>query len=224
MSDLLTLHEVSLALGGSEVLRQASLCVRSGEHALVLGPSGSGKTTLLNVASGLLSPERGEVQFRERPLSAYGSPARFRREQIGFVFQDLHLLETLTVAQNIALVQAAMGAPSDAPSPSSLLGPLGMEAHLNRRVSVLSRGERQRVALARAFANRPSLILADEPTSSLDPGSREQTLSHLWTLCEQTGATALVVSHDEALRDDARFTARWLLSAGAPAPLEPVTL
>lgn len=214
MTDLLTLHGVSLSLGGAPILRQTSLSLRPGEHALVLGPSGSGKTTLLNVAAGLLAPAQGDVLFRDQPLSAYGPPARFRREQIGIVFQDLHLLENLTVAQNIELVQAAMGARRDAPTPAALLAPMGLGDRLHDRVSILSRGERQRVALARAFANGPALLLADEPTSSLDPRSRDQTLSHLWALCEQTGATALVVSHDEALKDDARFVTRWTLSDG----------
>jgi putative ABC transport system ATP-binding protein len=214
MADLLTLRGVSVSLGGARILRQASLSLSRGAHALILGPSGSGKTTLLNVASGLLTPTEGDVLFQAQPLSAFGSPARFRREQIGYIFQDLHLLETLTVAQNIALVQAAIGAPHDAPTPSSLLTPLGLGDRLDDRVSILSRGERQRVALARAFANRPSLILADEPTSSLDPSSRDHTLNHLWALCEQTGATALVVSHDDALQGDERFTHRWMLSDG----------
>ena len=142
------------------------------------------------------------------------SLSKFRGEKIGFVFQDLHLLETLTVAQNIELVQAALGTKEDAPTPAMLLEPLGLIERLNDRVSILSRGERQRVALARAFANKPALLLADEPTSSLDPGSRDQTLRHLWALCEHTGATALVVSHDHALREDAHFANRWALAEG----------
>ena len=214
MSALLSLRGVHVTLEATPILRGASLELEAGQHTLILGPSGAGKTTLLNVAAGLVSPSEGEVLFRGEPLNAHGTSARLRRDALGIVFQDLHLLENLTAAQNIALVQAAIGAGEDAPSPESLLSPLGLGDRLTTRVSVLSRGERQRVALARAFANRPSLVLADEPTSSLDPGSRTRTLAHLWALCEETGATALVVSHDAALEADAGFVTRSVLSEG----------
>lgn len=214
MGSLVDVQDVHVAFDQISVLEGASLTVNPGEHTLILGPSGSGKTTLLNVLARLVEPTRGDFTFREQPVAAQGSPARFRRQHIGYVFQELHLLESLTVEQNIGLVQAAMGAGDDAPSPRELLEPLGLGDRRHARVAVLSRGERQRVALARAFANRPALVLADEPTSSLDPSNRATTLGHLWRLCEQTGATAVVVSHDEALRSDDHFARRLSLDEG----------
>ena len=215
MGELLTLRDVTVTLGATSVLSGASMSLSAGEHTLILGPSGAGKTTLLNLIARLVEPERGELTFAGQPMSTYGAPARFRRTHIGYVLQDLHLLETLTVEENLGLVQAAVGAPADAPSPRALLEPLGLGERLSDRVSILSRGERQRVALARAFANQPKLVLADEPTSSLDPSNRDDTLDHLWRLCDQTGATALVVSHDEALRGNPRFVHRLQLSGGS---------
>jgi ABC-type lipoprotein export system ATPase subunit len=220
MGHLLEARDLHVTLGATAVLRGASLTLDGGGHALVLGPSGAGKTTLLNVIGRLITPEQGALLFRGDDAASLGSPARFRRQHIGYLFQEFHLLETLTVEQNIGLVQAALGAPADAPGPRALLEPLGLGGRLGDTVSVLSRGERQRVALARAFANRPALVLADEPTSSLDPSHRALTLEHLWRLSEQSGATVLMVSHDEALLGDPHFTQRLSLQGGVLAAVE----
>ncbi len=210
---LLTFDDVHVSFPGVEVLKGLSLELMPGEHTLIFGPSGAGKTTLLNLASGLIQPSSGAVRYRGESLVTMRDLARYRRQSIGQVFQDLHLIETLSAYDNIALVQAAIGAGPDAPDPEALLSPLGLSDKLKTRVSRLSRGERQRVALARAFANNPALILADEPTSSLDPGRRAETLTYLWTLCAQTGATALIVSHDAALRQGPSFQHELDLSA-----------
>ena len=211
---LIAIDGLTMSLGGRTLFHDLELNIAPGQHTLLLGPSGSGKTTLLNLISGLLRPEAGQVSFRGEPLNTRGKLLSYRRRELGHIFQDLHLLESLSVYDNIALVQAATGAHRDAPQPHALLEPLGLGDKIRARVSRLSRGERQRVALARAFANRPALILADEPTSSLDPGSRAQTLEHLWTLCQETGATALVVSHDLALLEDQAFTQRLRIAEG----------
>ena len=211
---LVAIEGLTMSLGGRSLFHDLELSIAPGQHTLLLGPSGSGKTTLLNLISGLRRAEAGQVRFRGEPLSKKAKRSGYRRREIGQIFQDLHLLESMSVYDNIALIQAATGANRDAPKPHALLEPLGLGDRVRTPVSRLSRGERQRVALARAFANKPSLILADEPTSSLDPGSRAQTLAHLWALCHETGATALVVSHDLALLEDQAFTQRLRLAEG----------
>ena len=214
---LLQFDRVHRAFDGIQVLRGADLTVRTGEHVLVFGPSGSGKTTVLNLAARLLEPDSGTVAYAGRDLAQSGDPRTYRLAHIGFVFQEFHLLESLTVYQNIEMVQLARGAP-DPLDIALLLGPLDLLDRRDAPVRVLSRGERQRVALARAFANRPSLVLADEPTASLDPSKAHATMDHLFDLLGRTGATALVVSHDEALAKRAEFTQVLRLEGGALAP------
>ena len=176
------------------VLEQLSLSMETGQHTLVVGPSGSGKSTLLHIIARLTAADSGSVRLHGHRHSELGDSGRYRRERIGLIFQDVHLLEGLTVRQNIDLVQAM--SPRELIPMGDLLGPLGLEAVVDQRVHKLSRGERQRVALARAFACSPPLILADEPTASLDPSSRDRCLSQLFTLSARIHATVLMVSHD----------------------------
>ena len=218
MTTLLRAEDVHVTLGETSVLRGLNLTLDEGEHTLVMGPSGAGKTTLLNVLARLIVPDTGRLTFRGTAFAASGSPARFRQAHVGLLLQDFHLLETLSVADNIGLIQAALGAPKDAPSPAELLEPLGLGGRLRTPASALSRGERQRVALARAFAHRPALVLADEPTSSLDPSLRSETMAHLWHLADQGGATVMVVSHDEALARDPHIAHALTLTGGALRP------
>ncbi|MEC9072511.1 MAG: ATP-binding cassette domain-containing protein, partial [Myxococcota bacterium] len=191
-------RSVSVSFDGHDVLRELNLSVKPGEHTLVFGPSGSGKSTLLHLMGRLLPPGGGELFFQGTGMDQLGDPRSFRRRHVGFIFQEFHLLESLTVFQNIDMVAKASG--RDDINVSGLLEPLGLVSRQHDVVKILSRGERQRVSIARAFANGPQLLLADEPTASLDPSNRQRTMDHLFALCEQTGATALIVSHDLALQ------------------------
>jgi len=197
-----------------EVLRGVDLQVDRGEHALILGPSGSGKSTLLHLLGRLLEPDEGAICIDGTPIQELGDPAAFRLRTIGIVFQEFHLLEALTARQNLALVADACPPGPRLPTPEELLEPLGLLDRLDSPVHVLSRGERQRVALARAFANRPTLVLADEPTASLDPDNCERSMALFFALCAQMDATAIVVSHDPALNARGRFHTMSRLESG----------
>ena len=218
VTNLVELRDVSIQIGSSRVLESLSLEVKAGEHVLISGPSGSGKTTLLHTLARLLLPHSGTLRFAGVDAPSLPNPARFRLQEIGFVFQEFNLIEALSVRENLHMVALASGKAEEVDT-DALLTPLGLLDKRERRVRQLSRGERQRVALARAFANRPRLLLADEPTSSLDPQHRDRTMAHLFELAERQGVTAVVVSHDVALQGDPRFGARYVLDAGKLRPV-----
>lgn len=202
---LLEVRRVAKAFEGVPVLEDVDLVVARGQHTLIFGPSGSGKSTLLHLIASLLEPDRGELTFDGRRYRDLGDARAFRLRHVGLIFQDFHLLESLSVRGNVEMVQMARGGDGLLPI-HDLLDPLGLGGRLRAPVRVLSRGERQRVALARAFANHPSLVLGDEPTASLDPSNRGRTLDHLFALCRRTDATAVVVSHDHELAQRPEFT------------------
>lgn len=213
MTELLHAANLSLTRGGASVLRDLELTLCEGQHTLLLGRSGCGKTSLLHVIAQLLKADSGVIRFRGRELSSLGSPRAFRLRNIGFIFQDVHLIEPLSVGHNLEIVRSLSGA-THAPSPEELLRPLGLADKLNTRVSRLSRGERQRVAIARAFANAPPLILADEPTASLDSENRDRSFDQMFDLADRFGATALVATHDTALCERSDFTQFLRLDSG----------
>ena len=210
---LLELKDVAHAFGSHQVLHGVSLSLAPGDHLLIQGPSGSGKTTLLNIAGALLEPTQGQVVFSGEALTGRGDLAAHRLHNVGFVFQDFHLLESLSPRQNLDIVRCARGG-SPAHTIDALLAPLGLDDRLDVPVRRLSRGERQRVALARAFANGPRLVLADEPTASLDPSHASATLDHLFALAKATGATVVMASHDSKLSNRADWTRRAHVEGG----------
>ena len=217
---LIQLEDIGVQFGDRRILNHLDWSLSSREHALILGPSGSGKSTLLYLIGALLKPHSGRVLFQGEPYQSPRASALFRKVHMGFLFQDFHLIEHMTVEDNLGLFQAALGRGKSLPSPQSLLGPMGMEKHLKTPVQLLSRGERQRVAMARSLAHAPTVVLADEPTASLDPASATETLKQLWELCEHLGTTAVVVSHDEGLKDAPEFRQKMLLSQGQLEPVE----
>jgi putative ABC transport system ATP-binding protein len=185
-----------------EALRPATLDIAAGAFVAVVGPSGSGKTTLLSIVGGMLAPDTGKVLLEGRSL--YDLPlrerTRLRRERIGFVFQSFNLVPYLTAVEN---VQVPLYLAGEAPREQrrravSLLQRLGLGDRLDHRPAQLSVGQQQRVALARTLANDPPLILADEPTGSLDPDTREQVLELLEAFCRE-GRTVVIVTHDPAV-------------------------
>ncbi len=187
--------------GADYVLRDVRFKLDAGEGMVVWGRNGSGKTTLLNLLGGLDWPDRGHVLLRGRDLAGLTRRERaaVRLHEVGFVFQDHNLLEELTVRQNVQLPLRLRRAPNMASRGEELMTRFGLEALARRRPHALSMGERQKVAIARALANEPDLLLADEPTASLD----EETAPDLLDLFEglrEEGRTVILASHDPLTR------------------------
>lgn len=191
--------------GGRTVVgvRDGSLALAAGEAVVVTGPSGSGKTTLLSILGGLLRPDRGSVVLDGVDLGRATDAARdgVRLSRVGFVFQRGLLLERLTARQNVMLVQTAAGRTrrDAAARADALLARLGLGDRGDLRPAALSAGECQRVGVARALANRPCVVLADEPTAHLDAATGGAVAAELRRLADEDGAALLVVTHDERL-------------------------
>ncbi|MGQ0511939.1 MAG: ABC transporter ATP-binding protein [Betaproteobacteria bacterium] len=191
--------------GAQTVLSLDRFEAAAGEHWLVLGASGSGKTTILNLAAGLLRATEGTVEVGGQDLSKLkgGALDRWRGRSVGIVPQKLHLVSSLTVAQNLFLAQYLAGLPGDQGRAASLLKDLSLEDKSQSRPHQLSHGQAQRVAVARAVMNRPRLLLADEPTSNLDDAACAAALDLLQSQARACGATLVVATHDQ--RAKARF-------------------
>lgn len=193
--------------GQVTAVKDVSLAMAEGEYVALVGKSGCGKSTLLNLLGGLDEPTTGSIRFRGRDLGDFGDPARFRSSQLGFVFQSFHLISVLTAEQNIQMpmFETAMRPAARQERARELLARVGLSHRANHRPQKLSVGERQRVAIARALANRPSLLLADEPTGNLDSVTAESIFS-LFDSLNQEGMTLLLVTHDPLLAARARRT------------------
>ncbi len=181
------------------VLRSASLELDSGESLAILGPSGCGKSTLLHIIGALDAPTSGSVELRGENPFALSEPdlARFRNERIGFVFQDHHLLPQCSVLENTLLPTLAGGGGSQeqVDRAEALLDRVGLVDRREHRPSELSGGERQRVAIARSLINRPSLLLADEPTGNLDRKTASSVSQLLLDMQQQESIMLIVVTH-----------------------------
>jgi ABC-type lipoprotein export system ATPase subunit len=183
------------------VLEIPSWRLDRGEQAAVSGPSGSGKSTFLNVMAGLLVPESGAVSVCGQDLTKLGESARdrFRAGHIGYVFQTFNLLQGFTALENVMLGASFSHVRVDADRVRSLLDRVGLAHRLHHRPSQMSVGEQQRVAIARALAKKPELILADEPTGSLDPRHTREIVRLLREACWDEGCSLVVVSHEEGV-------------------------
>ena len=179
-------------------LDAVDLDVPAGEFVVLLGPSGSGKSTLLNILGGLDRATAGEAWFRDRALGEMdeGDLTRYRRDHVGFVFQFYNLVASLTARENVQLVTDLAKDPMPAAEALALVG-LGPRA--DHFPAELSGGEQQRVAVARALANRPTLVLADEPTGNLDEATADSVLAEFLSLVRGEGSAALVATHNERL-------------------------
>jgi len=187
------------------VLDGLCLEVSAGESLAVVGPSGSGKSTLLNIAGSLDTPTAGRVVVDGRDLGEMdaGQLAEFRSRRIGFVFQLHHLLPQCTVLENVLIPTLVAGSPRDDAEDRArqLLERVGLADRMSYRPGQISGGERQRAAVVRALINRPKLLLADEPTGSLDGPAAERLARLLVELNAEDGVTLIVVTHSEALAD-----------------------
>lgn len=173
------------------------------EHWLLLGASGSGKSTLLHIISGLLEPTQGEVLINATDLYALPARARdrFRGRHIGIIFQRPHLIRSLNVLDNLALAAVMAGLPVDHERNLSLLHDLGIAELAKNYPHQLSQGQLQRVSVARALVNKPDLLIADEPTSSLDDENANQVIKMLTTQAKDNGAALIIATHDRRVRD-----------------------
>ena len=213
MSALITTEDLTRVYEGQvRALDGVSLRITAGEMVAVMGPSGSGKSTLLHLLGALDRPTSGRIVFEGQDLGAIKDVDRFRGERVGFVFQSHNLIPTLTAQENV-LVPMRGG-----PIPPAerggwaleLLARVGLGGLAGRRPAQLSGGQRQRVALARALANRPSLVLADEPTGNLDSQNGADVLRLLRESNASLGTTVVMVTHDPvvALENDRILTLR----------------
>ncbi len=206
--------------GRQAVLDGVSFSVAEGEFVTVYGRSGCGKTTLLNIIGGLDRPTSGEVSIDGESIACLGEDefARLRLEKVGFVFQDYNLLMDLTVRENVEL-PVRFSKRRDGPGVDELLERFDIAGIAGERANRISGGEAQRTAIARAMANRPRIILADEPTGNLDSENAENVMSMLRLARDGFGTTVVLATHDPGL---ARHATRKVLIEGGRAVSEDV--
>jgi putative ABC transport system ATP-binding protein len=189
-------------VGGTlSILRDIDFTVQSGETVAILGASGSGKSTLLSLMAGLDTPTSGDVVLAGQSLfdMSEDDRAAWRGQQLGFVFQNFQLMGHLTALENVMLPLELAGLKDAAKRAKDILNQVGLAARLNHFPKVLSGGEQQRVALARAFVVEPKLLLADEPTGSLDAQTGESIMNLMLSLNQARGTTLILVTHDQKL-------------------------
>lgn len=205
MDSMIQLENVKLSLTGGggtvNILRGVDLQAKRAETVSIVGPSGAGKTTLLMVMAGLERPDEGRVMIAGQDLSPYGEQAlaRFRRKNLGIVFQSFHLIGTMTAWENVALPLEFAGETAAREKAEEALAAVGLRERIAHYPAQLSGGEQQRVAIARAFVAHPALILADEPTGNLDVDTGDAVMKLLFRLQEQYGTTLILVTHDATL-------------------------
>jgi len=212
------------ATSGRVLLEVGALDIAHGEFVVLAGPSGAGKSTLLFALAGLQAPQAGSIRWGGTEIATLGEAARarFRAERVGLVFQDFLLFDELPALDNAALTgswRAHAAAATLRRRAAELLAWLGLDAHDTRPVSTLSGGERQRVAVARALAMDPQILLADEPTASLDREAADRLVLTLRRIIDERRRTVVVVSHDPALIEAADRTVR--LVDGRPCGVAP---
>lgn len=195
----LSIEDLTVQWGSTLVLERISLQVSEGESVAIMGKSGSGKTTLLNCILGIATPQSGTIRIHGEPVKPGLSrkSAQHRRERIGMVFQAGYLLQELSPTENIAIagLLAGMDSRTATERANALLVHLGVDVS-KRSIAEYSGGEQQRIAVARALINDPPLVIADEPTGSLDPETRDTVADLLFTLPATIGCALVVVTHD----------------------------
>jgi putative ABC transport system ATP-binding protein len=192
---------VSDSTGTLEILSDIDFALKPQETVSIVGASGSGKSTLLSIMAGLDTPTRGTVRLAGQDLFAVDEDARaaLRARQVGFVFQSFQLLGSLTALENVMLPLELDGRKDARSAAMGMLDRVGLAQRLNAYPRVLSGGEQQRVALARAFVVHPAVLLADEPTGSLDFATGEKIMELMFDLNREQGTTLVLVTHDRAI-------------------------
>ena len=192
---------VSDSTGTLEILSEIDFALKPQETVSIVGASGSGKSTLLSIMAGLDTPSSGTVRLAGQDLFAIDEDARaaLRAHQVGFVFQSFQLLGSLTALENVMLPLELDGRKDARHAATAMLGRVGLSQRLGAYPRVLSGGEQQRVALARAFVVHPAVLLADEPTGSLDFATGEKIMELMFDLNREQGTTLVLVTHDRAI-------------------------
>jgi putative ABC transport system ATP-binding protein len=205
---------VTDSTGTLEILRNIDFALKPRETVAIVGASGSGKSTLLSIIAGLDTPTGGSVRLAGVDLFSLTEDERaaLRAQKLGFVFQSFQLLANLTALENVMLPLELDGRKDARKLAAEMLGRVGLSARLNSYPKVLSGGEQQRVALARAFVVKPAVLLADEPTGSLDFATGETIMALMFELNRELGTTLVLVTHDPAIA--ARCDRRITLEAG----------
>ncbi|MEO5606895.1 MAG: ABC transporter ATP-binding protein [Polaromonas sp.] len=205
---------VTDSTGTLNILRDIDFSLNARETAAIVGASGSGKSTLLSIIAGLDTPTRGTVRLAGQDLFALSEDDRaaLRAQQVGFVFQSFQLMANLTALENVMLPLELSGTKQARALAGDMLRRVGLGERLGHYPKVLSGGEQQRVALARAFVVKPAVLLADEPTGSLDFATGETVMKLMFELNEEQGTTLVLVTHDPAIA--ARCQRRITIEAG----------
>jgi lipoprotein-releasing system ATP-binding protein len=200
---MLTTQSLSFAYGSDKQFAFPDLHCADREALLILGQSGTGKTTLLHLLALLLQPKGGSVKINNTELTQMGAAqtAAFRAKHVGIVYQKPHFVSSLSVMDNLLLANYLAGQPQNRDRARQLADQLGFTDRLDKKTHQLSQGEQQRVSIARAVMNTPGVILADEPTSSLDDTNTNRVIDLLRHQSEQIGASLVVVTHDSRLKD-----------------------
>jgi len=191
------------ATGSLDILRDIDFRLYPRETVAIVGASGSGKSTLLSIVAGLDTPSKGTVRLAGQDIFALDEDARaaLRARKVGFVFQSFQLMAGLTALENAMLPLELAGRRDARQAATDMLGRVGLGQRLNHYPRVLSGGEQQRVALARAFVVEPAVLLADEPTGSLDFATGEKVMELMFDLNQERGTTLVLVTHDRAIAD-----------------------
>jgi putative ABC transport system ATP-binding protein len=189
------------ATGKLSILSNVDLTLSQGQTMAIVGASGSGKSTLLSILAGLDTPSSGQVLLAGQDLFALDEDARaaWRGQHLGFVFQNFQLLPHLTALENVMLPLELASRKDARSAAADMLGRVGLSSRLRHYPKVMSGGEQQRVALARAFVMRPTLLMADEPTGSLDFATGESVMQLMFALNAEVGTTLLLVTHDQGI-------------------------
>ena len=205
MSDMIQTQGITKSFGPLQVLKGVDLTIAQGEIVSIVGPSGAGKTTLLQIIGTLDKPDAGSLTINGTDVSRLNEKAlsAFRNQNIGFVFQFHQLLPEFTALENV-MIPALIGgtkAPTAREKAQRILNDLGLADRMEHKPAELSGGEKQRVAVARALINDPAVILADEPSGSLDSHNKEELHALFFDLRNRLGQTFVIVTHDETLAE-----------------------
>jgi putative ABC transport system ATP-binding protein len=208
---MISTESVSHSYSNRSLLKFKDWKIDSADQWLLLGDSGSGKTTLIHILTGLLKPEHGKVFINSTDIYSLSQRNldKFRGRHIGLIFQRPHLIKSLTIRDNLRIVQSFAGLASDEKRITDVLEALGIQHKGKDFPHELSQGQLQRVSIARAVLNKPALIVADEPTSSLDDKNAETVLDLLTSQSSLNGSTLIIATHDKRVKD--KFTKQYLV-------------
>lgn len=200
---MLATKQLTFEYGPSKQFAFPDVQCANREALLILGQSGTGKTTFLHLLALLLTPKSGSVLIDQTNLAQLNPAQRaaFRAKHVGIIYQKPHFVSSLSVMDNLLMANYLANKPQDKSRARELAGQLGFGDYLSQKTNQLSQGEQQRVSIARAVMNQPDVILADEPTSSLDDENTDRVITLLRDQSEQIGASLIVVTHDQRLKD-----------------------